>query len=328
MPVDPPLPAVPDDVDFNVGSFTGPQGLSLHTYRFGLRGVRYQGVIWLCHGYASHTIHEWFLPKSPGEQHNMWEGTLIDLLVRERYLVCTLDHQGHGRSEGARGLRCFFESFDELPDESLAYLSTVLLKDPDLAAVPLFVVAISMGGATAVRMVQKMPELFSGVAFLAPMLSLEEVKKELIGCCIRNGHLMPIADLLDWIIPTFPLAKPAKNTMHPLSQKEVDEDPLSYQGNVRVRVANAFRKVTDSFMSGSLRDVCTPFITIHASRDTFTDPSGSAKLLKLAKSEDKSYVKVGLGEELDLDMWHGLTSEPGFDKVFSCVVSWIRERSR
>merc|ERR1712217_701398 len=131
---------------------------------------------------------------------------------------------------------------------------------------------------TAVRMAQKRPGMFRGMVLLALMLSLEEVKKARVCCCVRNGHLEPVADFLDWAIPTVPLLAPARNTIHPLSQKECDDDPLNYHGKVRIRMGNAFRKVTDRFMEGGLTDVRTPFVTIHAVRDTFTDPYGSKRL--------------------------------------------------
>ena len=40
--------------------------------------------------------------------------------------------------------------------------------------------------------------------------------------------------------PQVPLAKPARNTIHPKSQEEMDADPLTYSENARVRVAREF----------------------------------------------------------------------------------------
>mmetsp|Transcript_65610 Transcript_65610/g.186119 ORF Transcript_65610/g.186119 Transcript_65610/m.186119 type:complete len:332 (-) Transcript_65610:100-1095(-) len=323
-----PLPSVPDDVEFCTEFFTNPQGLKLQAYRFGQRRGGHKGVVWLNHGYASHTIFEWFLPAKEGEPHDMWSGSILDILVSAGYLVCTLDQQSMGRSEGLHGLVCYMDKFDDLPEENLAYLNTVLLKDPEVQRLPLFILGISMGGATSVRMAQMQPHLFRGVVLLAPMLSLEEVKKKQVFCCIRNGHLMPVAGVLSRLLPTVAIAKGQKNTLHPLSQKEADDDPLCYHGDVRNRCARCFQNVTDYFMSGGgLREMRTPFVTIHSARDTFTDPAGSQRLLNMAEVEDKTYLKVGPGLDLDLNMWHCLTGEPGYDVVFEKILEWFGKRT-
>jgi len=158
------------------------------------------------------------------------------------------------------------------------------------------------------------------------MLSLQEVRKQKIACCITNGHLEPMAHCLSACVPTLPIGKPARNLIHPKSQQEMDEDPLTYSGDCRARVAKCFMETTNSFMDGALSSVETPFITFHGQKDTFTDPAGSEKLFECAKSSDKTYLKVGPGFEVDVNIWHAMTTEPGHEEVFKRTVEWLNSR--
>lgn len=329
------LRGVPDGVEITTGTFVNEQGLKLQTYRFSpasssppdSKHADAKGIVWLCHGYGAHTCFEWFLPEEPGAPHNVWTGSIPGGLVDAGYVVCTLDQQGHGRSEGARGLRCYFGHFDDLARENLLCLATDVLTEPGLKNLPLFVFGISMGGATAVRMVQLRPNMFRGAILYAPMLSLELVKKQRIVLCITNGHIVPIASGLDMVIPRYPLLKPATNRIHPETSREFEGDPLNYHGNVRVHVAKAFSDLADWFVGGGLSEVQTPFVTFHSVKDTFTDPFGSERLFELSPCKDKVYRRVGKGLDVDVDIWHMLATEPGHEKIFASALSWIRERS-
>ena len=61
-------------------------------------------------------------------------------------------------------------------------------------------------------------------------------------------------------------------------------------------------------------------------QDTFTDPLGSETLVRLAEVKDKTYVRVGKGLDLEADIWHALTFEPGHELVFARALAWIEAR--
>jgi len=248
-------------------------------------------------------------------------------LLSAGYIVHTLDQQSFGHSEGARGLRGFFEDFDDMPKENLEYLKATIMKEPSASSLPLFLFGVSMGGATAVRMAQMEPHMFRGMILYAPMLRLEEVKKKKVVACITNGHLASLAGCLSKAVPTLPIAKPALNEIFPLTQKEFDDDELNYHADVRSRVGAEFMRITEWFMSGGLDSVSVPFAVFHASHDTFVDPIGSQKLMDMAKSTDKKYFKVGTGLDVNVDVWHALQMEPGREVIFKYALDWINERA-
>ena len=205
------LAFLPNTVKYETSVFVNPQGLKLQSYRFRACQKRPQAVVFMCHGYTAHTIFEWLVASEPGGLHDCWDNSVLQGLVQAGFAVHALDQQGHGQSEGARGLRCFFESFSHLPMENEAYIREVVLKDSEMHGLPLFLFGISMGGATAVRMHQLEPTAFSGMVLYSPMLSLELVRKERVACCIRNAHLEPFAACMGSCMPTLPIAKAARN---------------------------------------------------------------------------------------------------------------------
>jgi hypothetical protein len=122
------------------------------------------------------------------------------------------------------------------------------------------------------------------------------------------------------------IARPARNEHNPLFQQEMDDDPLTYTGNVRAKTAVEFIRVTANFLNGGLRKLQLPFVTFHAPKDTFTDPYGSERLISDACSTDKTYLSVGQGLDVDVDMWHALGAEPGFEVVAARAIDWINKR--
>jgi len=320
------LPVVPDDVEFHTDTMVNAQGLKLQTYHLYKKASSPLGIVWLCHGYASHFQFDWFLPLGPGKPHEIFEGGAVAGLLDAGYVVGSVDYQSHGRSEGIRGLRGYFEKFDDLPNDTLACVDK-LRQDPRFASLPVFAFGVSMGGAVAVRMSQMCPDLFRGVVLYSPMLCLESIRKEKIVCCIKNGHLACLVPCLNACCPEMPLAKGAKTNLFPLHQKEFDEDPLTHKGDIRVRTGKGNVEICKWFMSGGLKKMSTPFVTFHAANDNYVDSAGSERLMKDASCADKEYVRVGAGLDLDINMWHSLNAEPGREIVFERALTWIKMRT-
>ena len=182
-----PLPLVPC---MKVGSIENAQGLKLTTYAFDpiadpeFGAKKLKGVAILLHGYGAHTQYQWFHAKNPGECRTVYEDTTIDNLVKQGYACRTLDHQGGGRSEGLGkgGMRQMSRSremrvgtmrgnylFEHLVDEAEQYVTDVVMNEPELKGLPVFLFGISMGGATAIRLAgEKESETPHTTVFLTP----------------------------------------------------------------------------------------------------------------------------------------------------------------
>lgn len=95
------------------------------------------------------------------QQHADWVNEL-------GYTAALLELRGHGLSSGERiGL-----GFEEPADIRAALQE--LRKDPALADVPVFLLGVSMGGATVLNAMGEIPEI-AGVIALSPFVSFEEV---------------------------------------------------------------------------------------------------------------------------------------------------------
>lgn len=88
--------------------------------------------------------------------------------------------------------------------------------DAAFGGLPLFGCGISLGGCVLVSAAHQVPDAFSGVVLLAPMLSLEKMKADPI-----NAVLRPFASLLAWLVPSLPIVAIPRNTMFPLIQVHV-----------------------------------------------------------------------------------------------------------
>ena len=338
-------PAVPSRVYFEPGTFVNEQGLTLYSYRWSLRTLSEpKGIVQLCHGYSSHTTFEWLLPSAPGGPHEKYDGSVIAGLVESGWIVIAIDQQSHGRSEGVAGpgVRCYFGEFEDLVTESLGFNA---VQREEMAArypsdtgqpLPAYVWGQSMGGATACRMACR--EKFDGMLLYAPMLSLEKVKEKELGICgLRNKHLMPLVGCLSSCCPMGLVAKTEKNIIHPESQVEFDSDPYNFNESngskscARNRTSFEFTSICDDFgrdgSPRSLRTVGLPFIVYHSEKDGFTDPEGSAMLYNMSNSADKTYKRIGVGLDLDLNIWHALSVEPGREVILADALAWLESRS-
>mmetsp|Transcript_13794 Transcript_13794/g.43158 ORF Transcript_13794/g.43158 Transcript_13794/m.43158 type:complete len:383 (+) Transcript_13794:325-1473(+) len=343
------MPAVPPGVDLRLGVFVNQQGLKLQTYRFAPAAGKWKGIVFMLHGIASHTVNEWFLREHEAQAGDRWRGSVLEGLVSAGYAAFALDRQAHGRSEGARGLRCYFRRFADLPAEAEAFMEAALRAEPELAKLPLFLFAQSMGGAVALDMARRAaraanPGRYAGLVLYSPMLSLDRMRQEpFIACCgrgskeplcicARSKHLEPLVSCLDCMCPTMPLVKGSPKQPANLRHLEAGRgaDPLMYNGKARVRVAKACVDITNDFLRGGLEEVEVPFVVFQCQRDGYVDPQGAERLYERAACapEDKRIVRIGPGQDIAADMFHVLSVEPGHAEVFAAALGFIEERAR
>ena len=341
--------------------------MGLKLRRFTVRAPKPVGACILVHGYAQSTHFEFLAADYPGGPHSTWQGSILQHLVDAGISCYAIDLQGHGESEGARGLRGFFERFDDLAEDVLL-LHDVVKKETG-GALPIFWCGASMGGAVAGRAAQMLPHSAAGLVMLAPMISLEKVAEKAILGPIRNRHLKPVAGFLSWLLPTLPLIKKSDSVLAQQLDQEFRADVTNYTGSVRVRVAHHFDMICRNFLKAdcalSLEKIeCPSMLTLHANADTMTEPAGSVSLFERATCARKTLVLIsgpdgapglqrmivdGVTKDLNggglktrsstskaaaalrelhgLNMWHSITTEPGCHKVAQAVAHWVVEEA-
>ncbi|GMH39286.1 hypothetical protein BSKO_07184 [Bryopsis sp. KO-2023] len=289
------------------------QGLKLGTYFWPAEKPR--GLIFLIHGHGIHTEFAYLKMTRPGERP-VYEGSWVQAFNEQGFSVCGLDNQSCGRSEGLGGYRVYFDSFDDIVNDSVEFLSEIKAgSEQKFSGLKTFIVGGSAGGCAAVHAAHSNPSLCDGVVLLAPMLSLEKVSKEGF-----NRYLKPLLSLATRLIPSLPIAATTKNDMFPDVQAYYDLDPACWHGKTRIRVASEFLKAAD-WVVREMDNMSFPFFCVHSQDDTMCDLDGSKALFEKCKSEDKEL-------EIVKDMWHVLVHEPGSEDILNKVLTWVHERSK
>lgn len=298
---------------------TNRQGIDLAAYYWPVPGGRKpKAVIFLLHGHGAYIPFEYLYPNpankpgAPKEYTNSW----VERWNNEGYSVCGIDNQSSGRSKSVRGLRNDYNRLQDIIVDALDFVRSVKASaDPKFGGgLPVFACGISLGGHIAVKSAHKEPAAFEGVVLLAPMLSLEKLKRSPI-----NKVLRLFSWVLNFFVPTLEAVDVPRNTMFPEVQADLDNDPFMYHGMTRVRVAKEFVDSCER-MVRRMHLLNFPFLAFHSRNDTMTDPEGTALLHACSQHKDRTLVTLE-------KMWHGLTREEGNVELHSQIVKWTNERA-
>mmetsp|Transcript_11815 Transcript_11815/g.29905 ORF Transcript_11815/g.29905 Transcript_11815/m.29905 type:complete len:368 (+) Transcript_11815:78-1181(+) len=288
------------------------QGYDIFSYFWPTAVDKPKGILLLLHGHGVYVVFEFLKSRGVGLER-VHEGSWIEELNKQGYSCCGIDVQSKGRSSGYKQMRTMFDSFDDLVNDDLDFVS----KLPELGGekfsnLPIFPFAMSMGGARAVMMILRNEALFKAALFYAPMLSLERVSKQGL-----NPYLKPLITAISLIGPHWRLAAAATNDIYPDLQAEFDNDVLSDNGMTRVRVASEYLRVTTHIME-NLEKITLPFVTFHSDGDTMVDPDGSRRLVQESSSKIKSYENCP-------GSWHILIHEEGNEVTLQKTIDFLNK---
>lgn len=275
-------------------SFINTRGKKIFTQQW--RVPNPKAVIILLHGYSDHS-HDRITD----------DGNKFSHLG---YSCYTMDHEGHGKSEG---LSAYITSFKYLVDDVLHYVGIAESQNPGKR---IFMYGQSMGGAICLLASLREPARFSGVILIAPMVKIVDSMKP-------HPIVVWVLKILSRWFPTLAIV-PTKDIIDigiksEEKRKATRENPLGYNGKVRLATGMAILEVTE-YLQNHLYDVSVPLLICHGTDDLVTSPQVSETLYKEAQSKDKT-LKLYKG------MWHALTAEPEAHLVYNDIVSWILERS-
>ena len=95
-------------------------------------------------------------------------------------------------------------------------------------------------------------------------------------------------------------------------------DPLVYTGSIRVRTGYEILRIT-SYLQQNLSKLRVPFLVLHGTADTVTDPEATQKLYAEASSTDKT-IKLLDG------FLHDLLFEPERESIMKDIIEWLNCR--
>ncbi|CAN6204387.1 unnamed protein product [Urochloa humidicola] len=255
---------------------------------------RVKGVVVLLHGLNEHSGRYSHFAK---------------LLNDQGLKVYAMDWIGHGGSDGIHG---YVSSLDHAVGDLKVFLEDVVLEEN--LGLPCFFFGHSTGGAIVLK------------AALDP-----SVKRHVEGVVLTSPaiHVQPSHPIIKVVAPIFSMLTPKYrvSALHkrgppvsrdPEALKMKYSDPLVYTGPIRVRTGNEILRIS-SYLQRNLSRVTVPFLVLHGTADTITDPRASQRLYHASMSTNKS-IKLYDG------YLHDLLFEPERDDIANDIINWLRAR--
>jgi alpha-beta hydrolase superfamily lysophospholipase len=268
------------------GTFKGIRDANIY-YQAWLPDGRVKAVLLVVHGAAEHS----------GRYMN-----IVNHFIPLGYGVYSLDHFGHGRSDGQR---VYVESFDDYIEPLNTFYTMIRRWQPDK---PIFILGHSLGGLIETYYLLDHQKEFTGAVVSAPSIKIQDTISPMT---ITMGKLLskitPKAGLL---------ALDAKAvSKDPAVVEAYVTDPLVYTGKLTARLAaemlRAMQRVTDEVGTISL-----PMIIVQGKADKLVDPSGAQMLYDKSGSTDKT-LKMYDG------LYHEVFNEPEREQVLTDVENWL-----
>ncbi|GFZ18951.1 alpha/beta-Hydrolases superfamily protein [Actinidia rufa] len=234
-------------------------------------------------------------------------------LVSSGYGVFAMDYPGFGLSEGLHG---YIPSFDILVDDVIEHYSKIK-ENPEVCSLPKFLFGQSMGGAVALKVHLKQPNVWDGAILVAPMCKIAD---DMVPPWLLTQILIGVAKFLpkQKLVPQKDLAEMAFRDLN--NREKTAYNVIAYKHKPRLRTAVGLLKTTQE-IECRLEEVSLPLLILHGEADVVTDPSVSKALYKKASSSDK---KLNLYK----DAYHSLLEgEPDemIARVFLDIISWLDE---
>jgi alpha-beta hydrolase superfamily lysophospholipase len=111
-------------------------GVKRNVVRWAPKGMEMKGIALICHG-----LHE----------HSLRYFKVANALTRKGYLVASIDHKGHGLSDGEKGL---IDDWTVLERDFTAYANSLHAEHP---GAPFYVLAHSLGTVIATLSLKNLP---------------------------------------------------------------------------------------------------------------------------------------------------------------------------
>mmetsp|Transcript_68041 Transcript_68041/g.199814 ORF Transcript_68041/g.199814 Transcript_68041/m.199814 type:complete len:363 (+) Transcript_68041:50-1138(+) len=246
-------------------------------------------------------------------------GELGVALQQQGFAVLTFDLPGNGYSDG---LRSYVEDFESFFDAVLCFVRLALgeSKDPDpeeadlglapavkrqLLSRPYFIMGESMGGMLAMysslRLEESSPpwlDRYRGTILSAPALAVDTPSPAVI--CFLQNIVVPLAKerLMPEGVSKSSKPDPKLIARNPERTEIMELDDikrfpgvaLGWQDKMRWATASAFATIY-SGIEGDMAEVDFPMIVLHDPDDAICKCSGSERLVELATSSDKEFIK-------------------------------------
>lgn len=219
--------------------------------------------------------------------------------------VYTVDHRGHGYSEGKRAS---LNNLDLMIDDFERLVSIARSEQPSH---PLFTLGHSMGGLIVARHGYRFQEGLAGIIPVSAAFEVGEGKSEReISLLMTASRILPDLRALGGEPPQTELDRRLRPRLRNI---------LSDRGRIRLNMARELYLGGRETLAHAA-EWRVPLLLQHGTADTVTMPSGSELAFARASSLDRT-----------LELWperhHNLLTDEGWEEPVQSIVAWIMQRS-
>ena len=235
-------------------------------------------------------------------EHSGRYAHVAEHLTERGFAIYTLDHYGHGKSDGHAG---FVERFSVYLDGVSALLEKAQDEQPD---VPFFLIGHSMGGLIAATYLLDNQDAFKACVLSGPALKTDQAPPAL---------LLALNRLLSKLVPTLPMIQLDVSgvSRDPAVVDAYIGDPLVFHGKLSARLIAELSATMDDTLSRA-SEIRIPLILLHGEKDVLTAPSGSQEMFDNVSSDDKT-LKIYPG------LFHEIFNEPEKETVLLEMSAWL-----
>ncbi|OAN11267.1 hypothetical protein A3K86_20135 [Photobacterium jeanii] len=267
-------------------SFTNPNGKHIFTQSW-LPDAQIKAVVVIVHGLGEHSSRY---------------QALVEQLISIDSAVYSLDHPGHGRSEGKR---VYIEDFNEFIDTLDLLIDQIKAQHPQL---PLYLIGHSMGGLISASYLLKHQDKLAGAILSAPAIQ-------------PPANLSPLLIKLGKYIAALAPKLPAVAldiqgvSRDPQVVAQYQADPLNHTGLITAGLSRQIQ-VAMEILAQQAHTIIIPLLILQGTADRLVNPEGAHFFKQHIASQDKE-LKIYDG------LYHELFNEPEKDQIFADAIGWL-----
>ncbi|XP_048228546.1 caffeoylshikimate esterase [Ricinus communis] len=258
-----------------------------------------KGLVAMVHGYSS---------------ESSWINELTAVAIAKAgFLVCALDLQGHGYSDGLPG---HIPDIQSVVNDCIQVFDSVKADNPKL---PAFLYGESLGGAISILICLKQKYAWNGLILSGSMCGISAKFKPIWPL----EKLLPVAALLapSWrILVSKPVA--SKSYKEEWKRRLVAKNPNRRRpGKPPAATAMEFLRVCE-YIRRHCHELEVSLLMVHGEEDAVCDVNAARFVYESAATKDKT-LKIFPG------MWHMLIGEPkeNVELVFCTIFSWLGDHA-
>lgn len=254
-------------------------------------------------------------------EHSLCYYNVAHAFVRQQYCVFAMDHVSHGKSDGERGV---IRDHQDLYNDLVEFINT---KRKEYEALPIFMLAHSMGTLAAIMAINRIPDL-KAVAFSASPIFAGPASASPFGIrCLhpltRTSAVRCLTSVTAAVDPRG-MAAPLDITAISSDPDELDvirRDPRRGMSYVTNKTARELLLLIDQVKQEVPR-IALPFLCIHGSEDQIALQASSEYIFKNAGT-DITQKRLHIFPGLKHECFHEL--RPQGPESIAMVVDFFNE---